>query len=125
MIEVGSVVTRKALLLSAALGLCLSAQARAQEAADPREAPATQSAPPAVNGGADLQDRGTAPPLPPPSTDALAANPDEVQFNANTLEYDYENDVVTANGDVRLHRRSDSPWGWRIVGFLGQLPLEV
>ena len=23
----------------------------------------------------------------------------------------------------RLHRRTDSPWGWRIVGFLGQLPL--
>lgn len=23
----------------------------------------------------------------------------------------------------RLHRRNDSPWGWRIVGFLGQLPL--
>jgi hypothetical protein len=25
----------------------------------------------------------------------------------------------------RLHRRADSPWGWRIVGFLGQLPLHV
>jgi hypothetical protein len=25
----------------------------------------------------------------------------------------------------RLHRREDSPWGWKIVGFLGQLPLEV
>jgi hypothetical protein len=25
----------------------------------------------------------------------------------------------------RLHRRNDSPWGWRIVGFLGQLPLEI
>ena len=25
----------------------------------------------------------------------------------------------------RLHRRADSPWGWRIVGFLGQLPLEI
>ena len=24
----------------------------------------------------------------------------------------------------RLHRRADSPWGWRIVGFLGQLPLS-
>lgn len=23
----------------------------------------------------------------------------------------------------RLHRRADSPWGWKIVGFLGQLPL--
>ncbi|UZK66548.1 LPS-assembly protein LptD [Sphingomonas sp. M1-B02] len=97
--------TRKALLLSAALGLCLSAQAWAQETADPREAPATQAAPPAASEGADLQDRGTAPP--PPSVDGVAANPDEVQFNANSLEYDYENDVVTANGDVRLYRRSD------------------
>lgn len=25
----------------------------------------------------------------------------------------------------RLHRRADSPWGWRIVGFLGQLPLHL
>jgi hypothetical protein len=24
----------------------------------------------------------------------------------------------------RLHRRADSRWGWRIVGFLGQLPLS-
>jgi hypothetical protein len=25
----------------------------------------------------------------------------------------------------RLHRRADSPLGWKIVGFLGQLPLQV
>ena len=25
----------------------------------------------------------------------------------------------------RLHRRADSPWGWRIVGFLGQMPLKL
>ena len=25
----------------------------------------------------------------------------------------------------RLHRRGDSPWGWRVVGFLGQLPLHA
>ena len=23
----------------------------------------------------------------------------------------------------RLHRRKDTPWGWLIVGFLGNLPL--
>ena len=25
----------------------------------------------------------------------------------------------------RLHRQKDSSWGWRIVGFLGQLPLQI
>jgi LPS-assembly protein len=108
---VGIVVTRKVLLLSAALGLCLAAQARAQETADPREAPSRQpdlqQAPPqsAPVPSADLQDRGVAPPL--PSTEATSTNPDEVQFTADQLDYDYENDVVTASGEVRLSRRSD------------------
>lgn len=100
-IKVGIVVSRKALLLSAALGLCLAAQARAQETVDPQPAPPQTSEVPAAN----LQDRGIAPP--PPSTEATSANPDEVQFTSDTLDYDYENDVVTASGDVRLNRRSD------------------
>jgi hypothetical protein len=38
-------------------------------------------------------------------------------------------DGTTLSGDrqslFRLHRRADSPWGWQVVGFLGQLPLEI
>jgi LPS-assembly protein len=106
------VVTRKALLLSAALGLCLAAEVRAQETADPREAPAAQAdAAPAE--GPDLQDRAVEPP--PASTMTSSTNPDEVQFNADQLEYDYEADVVTASGDVRLYRRSDRLRADRIV----------
>ncbi|WP_233503576.1 LPS-assembly protein LptD [Sphingomonas psychrotolerans] len=111
----GIVVTRQLLLLSAALGLCLAAQARAQETADPREAPTRQpdllQTPPVPS--ADLQDRGTTPP--PPSTEAASTNPDEVQFTADQLDYDYENDVVTAAGEVRLNRRSDRLRADRIV----------
>ncbi len=96
--------TRKGLLLSAALGLCLTAQARAQETADPRETPADQPLAPAVP-AANLQDRpGEAPPLLPT---AQPADPEQIQFTADVLEYDSEADVVTATGDVRLYRRSD------------------
>lgn len=56
-------------------------------------------------GAQDLQDRGTPPPM--PSAETLPANPDEMQFTADTLEYDYENDVVTASGEVHLYRQSD------------------
>lgn len=105
----GIVVTRKALLLSAALGLCLAAQAQAQAqqtGAPPAAAtPQPVLAPPAPVPAQNLQDRDVTPP--PPSTEATSANPDEVQFNADQLDYDYENDVVTASGDVRLYRRSD------------------
>lgn len=105
---------REALLLSAALGLCLAAQARAQETADPQDAPSTQpdlpQAPPA---GPDLQDRGVAPP--PPSTEPLPEDADEIQFTSDQLDYDYENDVVTAAGDVRLFRRSDRLRADRVV----------
>ena len=109
----GIVVTRKVLLLSAALGLCLAAQARAQQIGDPPEAPTQQILPPpAPVPSADLQDRGVA--IPPPST-ATSTNPDEVQFTADQLDYDYENDVVTASGEVRLNRRSDRLRADRIV----------
>ena len=104
----GIVVSRKALLVSAALGLCPSAHARAQTAmpapavdkstADVQDAPATLPAP-------DLQDRDTPPP--PPSTEATSDNPDEIQFDARQLDYDFDADIVTAEGDVRLNRRSD------------------
>ncbi|KRC81998.1 LPS-assembly protein LptD [Sphingomonas sp. Root241] len=109
------VVSRKALLLSAALGLCLAAQARAQETADPREAPASQPVSPQTVDvpAANLQDRPVEPP--PPSTEATSINPDEVQFNADQLDYDYENDIVTASGDVRLYRRSDRLRAEKIV----------
>lgn len=100
----GIVVTRKALLLSAALGLCLASQARAQEVAEPREAPVRADALPEAP-APDLQDRTTPPP--PPTTSSLPDDPNEIQFTADQLEYDYEADVVTASGDVRLYRRSD------------------
>jgi LPS-assembly protein len=110
---VGIVVTRKVLLLSSALGLCLAAQAQAQETADPRGAPSRQPDLPQTPPSPELQDRGTA--IPPPSTEASTANPEEVQFTADQLDYDYENDVVTASGDVRLFRRSDRLRADRIV----------
>jgi LPS-assembly protein len=96
-------VTRKALLVSAALGLCLAAQAHAQETADPRESPLQQAPlPPAEP---NLQTPAVD--LPPPSTNATPEGEQEVQFTADTLEYDSEQDVITATGDVRLYRRSD------------------
>ncbi|UYY59100.1 LPS-assembly protein LptD [Sphingomonas sp. S2-65] len=114
----GIKVTRKALLLSGALGICFSAQARAQQTADVQEAPAGQpdlpqtppDAPTAQPsnegqaGSASLQTPGVTPPPPSPMA---TENPDEVQFTADRIDYDYEKDVVTANGDVRLYRRSD------------------
>ncbi|MGK6355059.1 LPS-assembly protein LptD [Sphingomonas sp. DT-207] len=106
--------TRKALLLSAALGLCLAAQARAQEAADPRDTPASQpDLPQTPPSGPDLQNRDVA--LPPPSAVPLPEDADEIQFTADQLEYDYEKDVVTASGDVRLFRRSDRLRADRVV----------
>ncbi|RYD92945.1 MAG: LPS-assembly protein LptD, partial [Sphingomonadales bacterium] len=94
-------VTRKALLLSAALGLCLAAQAHAQETAAPRESPQQQTPP----GQPDLQDRPVE--VPPPSTTPLPATGDQVQFNADQIDFDYEADIVTASGDVRMFRNSD------------------
>ncbi|WP_448664306.1 LPS-assembly protein LptD [Sphingomonas sp. CJ20] len=113
------VVSRKALMVSAALGLCLAAQARAQETADPRQSPARQPdlaqapAPAQDVPAADLQDR-PADPAPPLAT-ASSDDPNEIQFNADQLDYDYENEVVTANGDVRLYRQSDRLRADRVV----------
>lgn len=44
--------------------------------------------------------------LPAGATQPGAAG-DDVQFSAGTLEYDYQADVVTATGDVRMTRASD------------------
>ncbi len=108
-------VTRKAVLLICAtpLALCLGAPAWAQTGAQdgsqdtiaPQDAPKpAPAAPSAEVPAANLQDRGTAPP--PPSETALPAD-DQIQFTANQLDYDYNDDMVTASGDVRLYRRSD------------------
>ncbi|RYY26502.1 MAG: LPS-assembly protein LptD [Sphingomonadales bacterium] len=105
----GFIVTRKALLLSAALGLCLAAQARAQDTAAPPESP--QEQPPLLP--ADLQDRGTA--LPPPLATASSEDANEIQFNADQIDYDYEAEIVTATGDVRLYRNSQRLRADRVV----------
>lgn len=101
--------TRKALLLSAALGLCLAAQARAQEMPAPAETPAPQP----ELGQPDLQDRPVE--VPPPSATPLPENGSEVQFNADQIDYDFNAEIVTASGDVRLYRNSDRLRADRIV----------
>ncbi|MDP1026148.1 LPS assembly protein LptD [Sphingomonas sp. KR1UV-12] len=52
-----------------------------------------------------LQDRGGAPAAPVAATPTVDA--EQVQFSAATLEYDYDADIVTATGDVRMLRRDD------------------
>ena len=98
----GIEVTRKGLLLTAALGLCLATEARAQQTGE-----AQQTLPPAPSEtpAANLQTPPVEPP--PPSPTALPENDDQIQFTADLLEYDNEQDVVTATGDVRLYRRSE------------------
>jgi LPS-assembly protein len=53
----------------------------------------------------DLQNRAAEPP-PPPSTQPTEDG-QMVDFSANTLDYDSDNDIVTATGDVRMYRQSD------------------
>ena len=55
-------------------------------------------------GAQELQDRPVAP---PPAPDAVPADPNQVQFSADTLEYDTNSEVVTATGDVRMSRRGE------------------
>jgi LPS-assembly protein len=62
----------------------------------------------------DLQDRAVTPPapssaVPPPTAD------DQVQFSANGLEYDYNADIVTATGDVRMFRQGQRLRAERVV----------
>lgn len=53
----------------------------------------------------DLNDRPVD--LPPPSESALPTDTDQVQFSADGIEYDSEQDIVTAKGDVRMFRAGD------------------
>ncbi|MES2056115.1 MAG: LPS assembly protein LptD [Pseudomonadota bacterium] len=53
----------------------------------------------------DLQTRTTPPP--PPSETPLPTTDEQVQFTAGTLEYDLNDEIVTANGDVRMYRNGD------------------
>lgn len=53
----------------------------------------------------DLQDRAVPPP--PPSETPLPTSDDQVQFSADTLEYEFDDDIVTAKGDVRMFRQAD------------------
>lgn len=50
----------------------------------------------------DLQDRTIEPP--PPSESPLPDDPDQIEFSADTAEYESEGDVVTVKGDVRMFR---------------------
>ena len=53
-------------------------------------------------GAQDLQNRPVAPP--PLSEAPLPPTDDEVQFSAETLEYQIDDETVTATGDVRMYR---------------------
>lgn len=55
---------------------------------------------------AHAQDLGAQPAVepPPPAAPATAATGDQVDFSADGLEYDSNEDVVTATGDVRMFR---------------------
>jgi LPS-assembly protein len=53
----------------------------------------------------DLQDRPVDPP--PPSESPLPDDPDQIQFSADTAEYDSDGDVVTVKGDVRMFREGN------------------
>ena len=77
-------VTRTALLTTGALTLALWALPAAAQ---------------------DLQDRPVAPP--PPSETPLPTSDDQVQFSAGELEYQMDEDIVIATGDVRMYRRGD------------------
>ncbi len=76
--------TRTALLMTGALTLALWATPAAAQ---------------------DLQNRSVEPP--PPSETPLPTSDDQVQFSAGTLEYEMNDDVVTAKGDVRMYRSGD------------------
>lgn len=53
----------------------------------------------------DLQDRPVD--LPPPSETALPTDKNQIQFSADGITYDSENDIITASGDVRMYRQGD------------------
>ncbi|OYY90875.1 MAG: organic solvent tolerance protein [Sphingomonas sp. 28-66-16] len=54
------------------------------------------------------QDLSATPRAPaPPSETALPTDKEQIQFSADTLDYDSEADIVTASGDVRMYRDAD------------------
>lgn len=53
----------------------------------------------------DLQDRPAGPP--PPAVNAAPRGDDQIDFSADTLEYDFDADLVNATGDVRLFRQGE------------------
>lgn len=57
----------------------------------------------------DLQNRPTdlPPPLTPAEQPAPSKGEEQVQFSADTLDYDSDADIVTASGDVRMYREAD------------------
>jgi LPS-assembly protein len=61
----------------------------------------------------DLQDRPAPAPvaadMPPPAAD------DQISFSADTLEYDFEADIVTAAGEVRMARQGERLRADRVV----------
>ena len=60
--------------------------------------------------GQDLQTRPVDPPPPPETALPASETPvtdQEVQFSAGQLQYDMDDDIVTANGDVRMFRSGD------------------
>ncbi|MGN6374603.1 MAG: LPS-assembly protein LptD, partial [Sphingomonas sp.] len=62
----------------------------------------------AVTSGAraqDLDNRPVSPP--PPSATPTPADSDQIQFSADTLQYDSNADIVTVAGDVRLFRQGN------------------
>ncbi|MFD0947117.1 LPS-assembly protein LptD [Sphingomonas canadensis] len=82
-------------LLSAPHALAQEQEAPAAPAPPAAQAP---SAPPSL----------TAPvPAVPAFPDAAPAEPDEVSFSADVLEYDQKAEIITATGEVRLVRRGD------------------
>ncbi len=97
--------TRTALLLSAALGLCLATEVHAQEGAGQRDSSPQQQSARDPQQGPNLQTPDVEPP--PPSPTALPQDGDQIQFTSDQLEYDSDADIVTASGDVRLYRQSD------------------
>ena len=64
---------------------------------------------PGVAAAQDLQDRPVAPPLPeaPAAPPPGVAAEDQINFSAGMLEYDYEQDIVTATSDVRMFRAGE------------------
>ena len=90
---------RLRLLASAALplALLLTGTAGAQTAPAPFAGDASPPLP------ADPQPDAI-PPTPPPTDAPISADPDQVGFSAGQLEYDYEQDIVIASGNVHMTR---------------------